>query len=68
MGVRRDYLPSDPAAVVFPKTADDVRGIFRISRAHRIPITFRAAGTSLSGWTPCFRLFPPEETTRGTAG
>ncbi len=38
-----------PRAVVFPKTIDEVRSIFRFSRTRRIPMTFRSAGTSLSG-------------------
>jgi D-lactate dehydrogenase len=38
-----------PRAVVFPEKIDEVRAIFRFSRDRRIPITFRAAGTSLSG-------------------
>ncbi len=38
-----------PRAVVRPKTLDEVRELFGISHAHRIPMVFRAAGTSLSG-------------------
>jgi D-lactate dehydrogenase len=38
-----------PAAVVLPASTDDVRALFGFARAHRIPLTFRAAGTSLSG-------------------
>jgi D-lactate dehydrogenase len=38
-----------PAAVVQPTSIDEVRSLFRYSRDHRIPLTFRAAGTSLSG-------------------
>jgi D-lactate dehydrogenase len=38
-----------PAAVVQPNSIDEVRSLFRYSRDHRIPLTFRAAGTSLSG-------------------
>ncbi len=38
-----------PRAVVQPKTIDEVRELFGISQAHRIPMVFRAAGTSLSG-------------------
>ncbi len=38
-----------PQAVVRPKDANEVRALFAWSRAHRIPLTFRAAGTSLSG-------------------
>jgi D-lactate dehydrogenase len=38
-----------PAAVVQPTTIDEVRSLFRFSRGHRIPLTFRTAGTSLSG-------------------
>ncbi len=38
-----------PAAVVQPTSIDEVQSLFRYSRDHRIPLTFRAAGTSLSG-------------------
>jgi D-lactate dehydrogenase len=38
-----------PQAVVRPGSLDDVRKLFALSRRQRIPLTFRAAGTSLSG-------------------
>jgi D-lactate dehydrogenase len=38
-----------PRAVVRPRNVDDVCALFRLSREERIPMTFRAAGTSLSG-------------------
>lgn len=38
-----------PQAVVRPRSIEDVRRLFRLSQAERIPLTFRAAGTSLSG-------------------
>jgi D-lactate dehydrogenase len=38
-----------PQAVVLAKDVDEVRSLFGFSHAHRIPLTFRAAGTSLSG-------------------
>jgi len=38
-----------PRAVVHPATAEEVRRLFAFSRRMRIPLTFRAAGTSLSG-------------------
>ena len=38
-----------PEAVVFAGSVEDVRGLFRLSRERRLPMTFRAAGTSLSG-------------------
>lgn len=38
-----------PRAVVRPASIDDVRAIFAYSQRARIPMTFRAAGTSLSG-------------------
>jgi D-lactate dehydrogenase len=38
-----------PRAVVRPRTEDDVRALFAACRAQGVPITFRAAGTSLSG-------------------
>ena len=38
-----------PRAVVRTRTIEEIRALFRFSHAHRIPLTFRAAGTSLSG-------------------
>jgi len=38
-----------PKAVVQTKTLDEVRALFAFSRETRVPMTFRAAGTSLSG-------------------
>ncbi|MBP1627903.1 MAG: linked oxidase-like protein, partial [Holophagaceae bacterium] len=38
-----------PKAVVFPKTIEQVKQLFQFSRSEGIPMTFRAAGTSLSG-------------------
>jgi D-lactate dehydrogenase len=38
-----------PKAVLRPATIDDVRAIFAFSHRTRIPMTFRSAGTSLSG-------------------
>ncbi len=38
-----------PRAVVRPESIEDVRAIFAYSQRARIPMTFRAAGTSLSG-------------------
>jgi D-lactate dehydrogenase len=38
-----------PQAVLRPESIDEVRAIFAFSRKARIPVTFRAAGTSLSG-------------------
>lgn len=38
-----------PRAVVRPRSIVDVQHIFRYSRTERVPIAFRAAGTSLSG-------------------
>jgi D-lactate dehydrogenase len=38
-----------PRAVVLPSSVDEVRALFRLSHEARIPMTFRAAGTSLSG-------------------
>lgn len=39
----------EPKAVVQPVNEDEVKALFRFSQQHRIPLTFRAAGTSLSG-------------------
>ncbi|MCE1203585.1 MAG: FAD-binding oxidoreductase [Holophagaceae bacterium] len=38
-----------PKAVAFAGSVEDVRGLFRLSHEAKIPMTFRAAGTSLSG-------------------
>ncbi len=38
-----------PRAVVMPDSVEEIRGLFRLSHRLRIPLTFRAAGTSLSG-------------------
>jgi len=38
-----------PKGVVQPRTTDEVRNLLRFSHSSRIPLTFRAAGTSLSG-------------------
>jgi len=38
-----------PAAVVFIDTEDQVRAVMKAARAEGLPLTFRAAGTSLSG-------------------
>lgn len=38
-----------PAVVVFVNSEDDVRLVFQAARAEGLPVTFRAAGTSLSG-------------------
>ncbi len=38
-----------PRAVVFPGSLEEIRGLFRFSHASGTPLTFRGAGTSLSG-------------------
>lgn len=38
-----------PQAVVHASSVEEVQGLFRFSHEHEIPLTFRAAGTSLSG-------------------
>ena len=38
-----------PEAVVLAGSVEEVRGLFALSRERNIPLTFRAAGTSLSG-------------------
>ncbi|ODT78667.1 MAG: hypothetical protein ABS76_23140 [Pelagibacterium sp. SCN 64-44] len=38
-----------PAVVVFVNSEDDVRAVFEAARVEGLPVTFRAAGTSLSG-------------------
>jgi D-lactate dehydrogenase len=43
------YFRLIPQAVVQPASIDEIRGLFQFSQQNQIPITFRAAGTSLSG-------------------
>ena len=43
------YFRLIPQAVVHPVSIDEIRGLFRFSQQNQIPLTFRAAGTSLSG-------------------
>ena len=38
-----------PAAVVIINSEDEVRAVIAAARAEKLPLTFRAAGTSLSG-------------------
>ncbi|WP_439882081.1 FAD-binding and (Fe-S)-binding domain-containing protein [Pontibacter sp. MBLB2868] len=38
-----------PKAVVQPVSEEEVTKLFRLSQQHKIPLTFRTAGTSLSG-------------------
>jgi len=38
-----------PQAVVLPATEEEVRQLFHFSAQHRMPLVFRAGGTSLSG-------------------
>jgi D-lactate dehydrogenase len=38
-----------PKAVVFPASEEEIAKLFAISKKYKIPVTFRAAGTSLSG-------------------
>jgi D-lactate dehydrogenase len=38
-----------PQAVIQPVSVEEVRSLFRFSQQNLIPLTFRAAGTSLSG-------------------
>ncbi len=38
-----------PRAVVQARTVEEIQALFRFSHEHRVPLTFRAAGTSLSG-------------------
>jgi D-lactate dehydrogenase len=38
-----------PSAVVHASSADEVRRLFAVSRAHGVPLVFRSGGTSLSG-------------------
>ena len=38
-----------PKAVAFAGSVEEIRGLFRLSHEQKIPMTFRASGTSLSG-------------------
>jgi D-lactate dehydrogenase len=38
-----------PRAVIQPQTAEEIKHLFRFSHQYRIPLVFRAGGTSLSG-------------------
>ena len=38
-----------PRAVIQPKTAEEIKHLFRFSHEHLTPLVFRAGGTSLSG-------------------
>jgi D-lactate dehydrogenase len=38
-----------PQAVVLARDVEEIQGLFQFSHVHRMPMTFRAAGTSLSG-------------------
>ncbi len=38
-----------PQAIVRPRSIAEIQSLFAFSRTHRIPLTFRTAGTSLSG-------------------
>lgn len=38
-----------PKAVVLPVSDEEIKALFKFSHQHQLPITFRAAGTSLSG-------------------
>ena len=43
------YFRLVPQAVIQPDSVDEIRSLFRFSQQNHIPLTFRAAGTSLSG-------------------
>ncbi len=38
-----------PLGIVFPKTATDIQFLYSWAHEYHIPLTFRSAGTSLSG-------------------
>jgi len=44
-----DFYEYRPQVVVKARTEDEVRDVLRVANEHRVPVTFRAAGTSLSG-------------------
>src|ERR1043166_9013983 len=43
------YFRLVPQAVVQPNSISEIQALFKFSQKNRIPMTFRAAGTSLSG-------------------
>lgn len=43
------YFRLIPQAVVQPETIGEIQSLFQFTQQHQIPMTFRAAGTSLSG-------------------
>src|SRR5690349_786549 len=43
------YFRMVPQAVVQPESIGEVQALFKFTRQNKIPMTFRAAGTSLSG-------------------
>jgi D-lactate dehydrogenase len=43
------YFRLVPQAVVQPNSIGEIQALFKFTQQHRIPMTFRAAGTSLSG-------------------
>ena len=43
------YFHLVPQAVVQPKSISEIQSLFQFTQTHHIPMTFRAAGTSLSG-------------------
>jgi D-lactate dehydrogenase len=43
------YFHLVPQAVVQPNSVGEIRALFKFSQGHRIPMTFRAAGTNLTG-------------------
>ncbi len=48
-GTDASFYRKIPGTVLFPNTEDEVSGILKICHKKKIPVTFRAAGTSLSG-------------------
>src|SRR6188474_136481 len=43
------YFRLVPQAVVQPSSISEIQSLFKFTQQHKIPMTFRAAGTSLSG-------------------
>ena len=48
-GTDASFYRQIPQVVVFPETPEEVSYILKCATSHNIPVTFRAAGTSLSG-------------------
>ncbi|MEO6568033.1 MAG: FAD-binding protein, partial [Opitutaceae bacterium] len=42
-------LPFLPEAVIFPRNNQDITAVLTLANTHRVPVTIRGRGTSLTG-------------------